>query len=103
MLQILAIDIGTDLLPALALGAEPEGIAVPSEFKKTDDGPGLVVEYDDAELPLGAYLAAAGAELSFEDRIALAQRLEERSGLRTARGSGRGSRTVGRQPRERRL
>jgi len=61
----------------LTYGIKHEGIAVPSEFKKTDDGPALVFEHDDAELPLDAYLAAADAELSFEDRIALAQRLGE--------------------------
>lgn len=61
----------------LTYGIKHEGIAVPSEFKKTDDGPALVFEHDDAELPLDAYLAGAGAELSFEERIALAERLGE--------------------------
>jgi len=61
----------------LTYGIRHDGIAVPLDFKKTDDGPALVFEYDDAELPLDAYLAAEGLELTFEGRIALVQRLGE--------------------------
>ena len=61
----------------ITYGIKHEGIAVPSEFKKTDDGPALVFEHDDAELPLDAYLAGPGAELAFDERIALVQRLGE--------------------------
>ena len=61
----------------LTYGIKHEGIAVPSEFKKTDDGPALVFEYDDAELPLDAYLAGPGADLAFDERIALVMRLGE--------------------------
>ncbi|MEU4450203.1 BREX system serine/threonine kinase PglW [Nocardioides sp. NPDC023903] len=61
----------------LTYGIRHDGIAVPNEFKKTDDGPALVFEYDDSELPLDAYLATQGAELSFEQRFALVDRLGE--------------------------
>ncbi|MBW0093004.1 BREX system serine/threonine kinase PglW, partial [Pseudonocardia sp. KRD-184] len=61
----------------LTYGIKHEGIAVPSEFRRTDDGPALVFDYDDTELPLDAYLAEQGAELSFEERFGLVQRLGE--------------------------
>ncbi|MDV7991939.1 BREX system serine/threonine kinase PglW [Rhodococcus sp. IEGM 1374] len=53
------------------------GIAVPLDFKRTDDGPALVFEHDARELPLDAYMAGEGAELDLSQRIALVIRLGE--------------------------
>lgn len=60
----------------LTYGIRHDGIDVPTEFKKTDDGPALVFEYDDSEQPLDAYVASQ-PELSFEQRIAMVIRLGE--------------------------
>lgn len=60
----------------LTYGIRHDGIDVPTEFKKTDDGPALVFEYDDAEQPLDAYIASQ-PDLSFEQRIAMVLRLGE--------------------------
>ncbi|TCC18666.1 BREX system serine/threonine kinase PglW [Kribbella sindirgiensis] len=61
----------------LTLGVRHHGIAVPVDYKTTDDGPALVFEYDDAELPLDAYLASAGADLDLDMRVALVIRVGE--------------------------
>lgn len=61
----------------LTYGLKHDGIAVPIDFKKTDDGPALVFEHDEAELPLDAYLAGAGASLSMDQRIGLVRQLGE--------------------------
>lgn len=60
----------------LTYGIRHDGIDVPTEFKKTDDGPALVFEYDDSEQPLDAYIASQ-PDLSFEQRIAMVIRLGE--------------------------
>lgn len=60
----------------LTYGIRHDGIDVPTEFKKTDDGPALVFEYDDSEQPLDAYIASQ-PHLSFEQRIAMIIRLGE--------------------------
>lgn len=60
----------------LTYGIRHDGIDVPAEFKKTDDGPALVFEYDDSEQPLDAYIASQ-PDLSFEQRIAMVIRLGE--------------------------
>jgi len=61
----------------LTQGMRHSGIAAPIDFKRTDDGPALVFEYDSRELPLDAYMAGAGTELDLDQRIALAIRLGE--------------------------
>lgn len=62
----------------LTYGIKHDGITVPVDFKKTDDGPALLFEYNDAEMPLDAYLASeAGKSLQFEDRIAFMLQLGE--------------------------
>ncbi|MGX1748992.1 BREX system serine/threonine kinase PglW [Glutamicibacter protophormiae] len=62
----------------LTYGIKHDGITVPVDFKKTDDGPALLFEYNDAEMPLDAFLATdAGKTLQFEDRIALVLQLGE--------------------------
>lgn len=61
----------------LTQGLRHGGIAVPIDFKRTDDGPALVFEHDAQELPLDAYIAGEGAELDLEQRLALAIRLGE--------------------------
>lgn len=62
----------------LTYGIQHEGIAVPGEFKVTDDGPALVFPYDNDEMPLDAYLASEkGQDLDFDQRVALVQRLAE--------------------------
>lgn len=62
----------------LTYGIKHDGITVPVDFKKTDDGPALLFEYNDAEMPLDAYLASeTGKSLQFEDRIALVLQLGE--------------------------
>ncbi|CAM3450493.1 BREX system serine/threonine kinase PglW [Nocardioides dubius] len=60
----------------LTYGIRHDGIDVPTEFKKTDDGPALVFEYDESEQPLDAYIASQ-PDLSFEQRIAMVIRLGE--------------------------
>ncbi|WP_394255772.1 BREX system serine/threonine kinase PglW [Pseudoclavibacter helvolus] len=60
----------------LTYGIRHDGIDVPTEFKKTDDGPALVFEYDDSEQPLDAYIASH-PDLSFEQRMAMVIRLGE--------------------------
>lgn len=60
----------------LTYGIRHDGIDVPTEFKKTDDGPALVFEYDDSEQPLDAYIASQ-PDLSFEQRFAMVVRLGE--------------------------
>ena len=60
----------------LTYGIRHDGIDVPTEFKKTDDGPALVFEYDDSEQPLDAYIASQ-PDLSFEQRVAMVIRLGE--------------------------
>lgn len=59
----------------LTQGLRHAGIAVPLDFKRTDDGPALVFEHDAQELPLDAYIAGEGAELDLSQRIALVIRL----------------------------
>jgi serine/threonine protein kinase len=61
----------------LTQGLRHGGIAVPIDFKRTDDGPALVFEHDAKELPLDAYIAGEGTELDLDQRIALAIRLGE--------------------------
>lgn len=61
----------------LTQGLRHSGIAVPIDFKRTDDGPALVFEHDAKELPLDAYIAGEGTELDLEQRIALVIRLGE--------------------------
>ncbi|MGP5071080.1 BREX system serine/threonine kinase PglW [Arthrobacter rhombi] len=62
----------------LTYGIKHEGITVPVDFKKTDDGPALLFDYNNAEIPLDAYLASeAGKTLQFEDRIAFVLQLGE--------------------------
>ena len=61
----------------LTQGLRHSGIAVPIDFKRTDDGPALVFEYDATELPLDAYIVGEGAVLDLEQRIALVIRLGE--------------------------
>lgn len=61
----------------LTQGLRHGGIAVPIDFKRTDDGPALVFEHDPHELPLDAYIASAGAELDLLERVALVIRLGE--------------------------
>lgn len=61
----------------LTQGLRHGGIAVPIDFKRTDDGPALVFEHDAQELPLDAYIAGEGAELDLDQRIALVLRLGE--------------------------
>ncbi|WGT47972.1 BREX system serine/threonine kinase PglW [Tessaracoccus lacteus] len=61
----------------LTQGLHHSGIAVPIDFKRTDDGPALVFEYDPVEVPLDAYIARRGAELDLDQRIALIIRLGE--------------------------
>lgn len=58
----------------LTQGLRHGGIAVPIDFKRTDDGPALVFEHDARELPLDAYIAGEGAELDLDQRIALVLR-----------------------------
>ena len=60
----------------LTYGIRHDGIDVPTEFKKTDDGPALVFEYDDSEQPLDAFIASQ-PDLSFDQRIAMVIRLGE--------------------------
>lgn len=60
----------------LTYGIRHDGIDVPTEFKKSDDGPALVFEYDDSEQPLDAYIDSQ-PDLSFEQRIAMVIRLGE--------------------------
>lgn len=61
----------------LTQGLRHSGIAVPIDFKRTDDGPALVFEHDAKELPLDAYIVGEGTELDLEQRIALVIRLGE--------------------------
>lgn len=60
----------------LTYGIRHEGIDVPTEFKKTDDGPALVFEYDESEQPLDAFIDSH-PDLSFDQRIAMVIRLGE--------------------------
>jgi serine/threonine protein kinase len=60
----------------LTYGIRHDGIDVPTEFKKTDDGPALVFEYDGSEQPLDAYIAATPG-LCFDERMAMVTRLGE--------------------------
>lgn len=52
-------------------GIAHPGIACPLELVQTDSAPALVFEYDDAEQPLGRYLADAGAGLDLLARLDL--------------------------------
>lgn len=61
----------------LTQGLRHGGIAVPIDFKRTDDGPALVFEHDANELPLDAYIAGEGAELDIDQRLSLVIRLGE--------------------------
>ena len=61
----------------LTQGLRHGGIAVPIDFKRTDDGPALVFEHDARELPLDAYIAGEGAELDLDQRLSLVFRLGE--------------------------
>ena len=61
----------------LTYGISNDGIAAPVDFKKTDDGPALVFDHDDASTPLSDYLAADGANLTMEERVGLITRLGE--------------------------
>lgn len=61
----------------LTQGLRHGGIAVPLDFKRTDDGPALVFDYDAQELPLDAFIAGEGAELDLSQRIALVIRMGE--------------------------
>lgn len=61
----------------LTQGLRHRGIAVPIDYKRTDDGPALVFEHDAKEIPLDAYILSEGAELDLEQRIALVIRLGE--------------------------
>ena len=61
----------------LTQGLRHAGIAVPLDFKRTDDGPALVFEHDAHELPLDAYIAEEGTELDLGQRISLVIRLGE--------------------------
>ena len=60
----------------LTYGIRHDGIDVPTEFRKTDDGPALVFEYDESEQPLDAFIASQ-PDLSFDQRIAMVIRLGE--------------------------
>ncbi len=60
----------------LTYGIRHDGIDVPTEFKKTDDGPALVFEYDDSEQPLDAFISSQ-PDLSFDQRMAMVMRLGE--------------------------
>lgn len=59
----------------LTYGIKHDGIAVPADFMKTDDGPALVFDHDDASMPLSDYLAAGGANLTMDERVGLITRL----------------------------
>jgi serine/threonine protein kinase len=61
----------------LTQGLRNGGIAVPIDYKRTDDGPALVFEHDARELPLDAYISGEGTELDLEQRIGLVIRLGE--------------------------
>ena len=61
----------------LTQGLRHGGVAVPIDFKRTDDGPALVFEHDAQELPLDAYIAGEGAELDLDQRLSLVIRLGE--------------------------
>ncbi|MFC8796909.1 BREX system serine/threonine kinase PglW [Promicromonospora sp. NPDC057138] len=61
----------------LTQGLKHPGITVPTDFKKTDDGPALVFEYDENEIPLEEYLAGPGKELTLDQRVALTDKLGE--------------------------
>jgi serine/threonine protein kinase len=61
----------------LTQGLRHGGIAVPIDFKRTDDGPALVFEHDARELPLDAYIEGEGAELDLDQRLSLVFRLGE--------------------------
>jgi serine/threonine protein kinase len=61
----------------LTQGLRHGGVAVPIDFKRTDDGPALVFEHDAQELPLDAYISGEGTELDLAQRIALVIRLGE--------------------------
>ncbi|WP_173008046.1 BREX system serine/threonine kinase PglW [Mycolicibacterium sp. P1-18] len=61
----------------LTQGLRNGGIAVPIDYKRTDDGPALVFEHDARELPLDAYMSGEGTELDLEQRIGLVIRLGE--------------------------
>lgn len=61
----------------LTQGLRHGGIAVPIDFKRTDDGPALVFEHDPHELPLDAYMSGEGSELDLAQRLSLAVRLGE--------------------------
>lgn len=60
----------------LTMGVRHDGIDVPLDYKITDDGPALVFEYDESEMPLDAYLADTD-DLGLDERIKLIDSLGE--------------------------
>lgn len=58
-------------------GIQHPGFACPLELVTTDSGPALIFDYDDAEIPLDAYLADAGRALGVDQRLELVRQLAD--------------------------
>lgn len=56
-------------------GLNHDRILRATDFQPTDDGPALVFDYDDAEVPLDAFMAGQGSRLTLEERLALVRDL----------------------------